>query len=235
MIKQKNKDLKYMLTGIGVVILYLVLSELSIPLLVSFGINYYNLSLSLKLTYLILYQAIMTLIIIYIYRKDFIPNFKIFVKNIKNYLDKYLKYWILAVILMLISNIIITNFTVAKVANNQSGILESLEKYPIYTIFISVVIAPVLEELVFRLSIQKMFQHTASLFILFSGLFFGSMHVFGSATNITDFLFIIPYSMPGFVFAYTYYKSKNICVPISLHLIHNSTMVIIQIIIFILT
>ena len=32
--------------------------------------------------------------------------------------------------------------------------------------------------------------------------------------NLIDLLFIIPYSIPGFIFAYVYTKSKNIFIPI---------------------
>ena len=71
---------------------------------------------------------------------------------------------------------------------------------------------------------------TVILFILLSGLVFGSMHVIGTCEHLIDLLFIIPYSIPGFIFAYCHVKSKNIFVPISLHLIHNSLMMILQIV-----
>ena len=73
------------------------------------------------------------------------------------------------------------------------------------------------------------------LFIFFSGLIFGGMHVIGTLEHLVDLLFIIPYSIPGFVFAYVYTKSKNICVPISLHFIHNGIMMSLQILLLILT
>ena len=105
---------------------------------------------------------------------------------------------------------------------------------PIYTLIVTVLIAPILEELVFRISFRKIFAHTNFLFIFFSGLFFGGMHVLGSLDNLIDLLFIIPYSIPGFMFAYLYTKSKNIFNPISLHFIHNAIMMILQILLIIL-
>ena len=63
-----------------------------------------------------------------------------------------------------------------------------------------------------------------------SGLIFGSMHVIGNFNSLIDLLFIIPYSIPGFMFAYIYKKTNNICVPIGMHCMHNSIMILLQII-----
>ena len=61
------------------------------------------------------------------------------------------------------------------------------------------------------------------------------MHVIGTLEHLVDLLFIIPYSIPGFIFAYIYTKCKNICVPISLQFIHNVIMMGLQILLLILT
>ena len=135
---------------------------------------------------------------------------------------------------MIISNAIITLFTTTDTSENQKIIINQLKTAPIYTFCTTVLLAPILEELVFRLSFKKIFAHTNFLFILFSGLMFGCMHVVGNLNNLTDFLFIIPYSIPGFIFAYIYSKSKNICVPISLHLIHNLIMICFQMILLVI-
>ena len=66
-------------------------------------------------------------------------------------------------------------------------------------------------------------------FILASGLLFGSMHVLGSANNVSDLLYIIPYSSLGIAFAYLYYKTKNIFSSIVMHMIHNSIFVALEI------
>ena len=60
-----------------------------------------------------------------------------------------------------------------------------------------------------------------------SGLIFGALHL-TVATSLKELLFIIPYSIPGFIFAYTLTKSKNIFVPISLHTMHNTLMILLQ-------
>ncbi len=233
--KQKNPDLRNALIGTGVIFLYLIASSFPYEFLGIFGINYNNLNIILKSIYLISYEVSLTLIIIYIYRKDIIPNFKEFIKNNTKYFKKYIKYWFLMLILMIGSNLVVTLFTESDIAANQSAIMETLKIAPIYTFIITVFVAPILEELVFRLSFRKIFAHSDILFIFFSGFIFGSMHVLGTCEHLTDFLFIIPYSIPGFIFAYVYTKSKNICLPISLHFIHNGIMMSLQILLFLLT
>ena len=227
--KEKNYELRNMLIGFGVLFLYLIGSSYSYDFLRLFGINYNDLNFVLKQVYLIFYEVALTLIIFYIYRKDFIPNLKDFIKNNITYFKKYIKYWFLMLSLMVASNLLITLFTTSITSNNQQTIIDLLAEAPIYTFILTVITAPILEELVFRLSFRKMFAHTNFLFIFFSGLFFGGMHVINSFTNLTDLLFIIPYSIPGFIFAYIYAKSKNICVSISLHFIHNGIMMALQI------
>lgn len=232
--KKHNIELRNALIGFGVLFLYLIGSALPYDFIKIFGINYNDLNIVVKQIYLIMYEICLTLIIIYIYKKDFIPNLNEFVKNIKVLFDKYIKYWFLMLGLMILSNSIITMFTTTMTSQNQQSIIDTLSKAPIYTFIITVFIAPILEELVFRLSFRKIFARTNILFIIFSGLFFGGMHVLGSLENLVDLLFIIPYSIPGFIFAYLYTKSKNICVPIMLHFIHNGVMMILQILLLLI-
>lgn len=228
---ETKKDLKSMLLGFGVIIFYLISSLSSLSILSVFNINYNKFSLIGKIIYATSYEALTILIIILIYKKDFISNLKEFIKNFSKYTKKYIKYWFLTIILMILSNNIITLFTETNTAENQQIIIDTLKKAPIYTVITTVIFAPILEELVFRLSFKKIFKHTNFLFILFSGLIFGGMHVITSMNNISDILFIIPYSIPGFIFAYTYTKSKNICVPMYLHFVHNGISMFLQILI----
>jgi len=232
--KEKKFNFKNILTGIGVIFFYLFTSTFVTEILSGLGINYDKLSTPLKSTCLIIYQILMTLVIVYIYKKTIITDFKTFIKNNIKYFKKYIKYWFLMLILMISSNLIVTFFTTTDIANNQNTIIETLKVAPIYTFILTVFVAPILEELVFRLSFRKIFSNSI-LFILLSGLVFGSMHVIGTCEHLIDLLFIIPYSIPGFIFAYVYTKSKNICVPISLHFIHNGIMMSLQILLLMLS
>ncbi len=132
---------------------------------------------------------------------------------------------------MFVSNLIITIAIPGAMAKNQEAVVEIFKVAPLYMYISAVIISPLLEELIFRLSIRNVFKKDL-LFIIISGLVFGIAHVAGSFENWYDLLYIIPYSIPGFAFAYTYTKTKNIFVPVGLHLIHNGIMMALQIILF---
>ena len=175
------------------------------------------------------YELFMLIIIFLILKDTIINDFKIFTKYFTKFIKGYIKYWFIALGLMMISNLIILIFT-KDIAQNEQSVRQLVKVNPILSIFLASVLAPLLEEFLFRLSLYKILNKYKWLFIILSGLIFGSMHVLPTANNITDYLFLIPYSIPGSIFAYTLYKSKNIFVPISLHFIHNTASIIIQII-----
>ncbi len=91
------------------------------------------------------------------------------------------------------------------------------------TILSSIVFAPIVEEIVFRYAgfgVLKIafrdFKYLPLLQIVITSLAFGLVHVLSD--NILQILF---YSGLGAVLGYIYYKSKNIFVPITIHLLWN--------------
>lgn len=230
--KETNKN-NNIFKGIIAIFLYFFLSLFPQKFISLFGINYSSLNIVFKQIYLIIYELLIIILILYIHKKDIIPDFKDFKSNIKTYTGKYISYWFMMLVLMIISNLIVTLFTTTKVSNNQSEIVSLLNQYLVYTLITTIIFAPILEELIFRLSIRKIFSND-KLFIIISGLVFGALHVIGNFNSLIDLLFIIPYSIPGFMFAYVYTKSKNIFIPIELHFIHNAVMIILQLILILL-
>ena len=218
------KKYKNEIIGLLVFAFYIVYSKYSSYLLVFF--NYDKLPTILKLTILITLDLLLIIILSFVYLKTVAKDFKDFKKNYKKYFDEYAKYWFLNIALMGISNIIISSLIDIKQSTNQAYVESLLFKYPIYSIITAAILAPITEELVFRLSFRKIFK-TDLLFIFMSGLIFGALHM-SIATNAKELFYIIPYSIPGFIFAYTLKKSNNIFVPISLHMVHNTIMVILQ-------
>ena len=218
------KKYKDIIIGILVFLGYLLLSKYADNILILLGFN--KLSTPLKLIVSIIYEILILLTVIFIYLKTIVNDFIDYKQNIKYYINNYLKYWFLNLGLMMITNIIIINITNINNSTNQEYITKLLGKYPIYTIVATILIAPLTEELIFRLNIRKIFKNNI-LFIITSGLLFGALHL-TVATSFKELLFIIPYSIPGFIFAYTLTKSKNIFVPISLHTMHNTLMILLQ-------
>lgn len=182
--------------------------------------------------YSILANFLIIFIIIRIFKIELEESFKDFIVKIKYYFKEYLKYWIIAYLLMIASNILIQPF-IGGMAKNEKAVQGIIQTDPFYALVATVIIAPLLEELIFRFSIRKII-YNDWVFIVLSGLVFGSMHIIGQATCWQDWLFILPYGIPGSVFAYAYVKSKNIFVPIMLHAIHNGFSVSLQILLLFL-
>lgn len=213
--------------GIGAFLLYFAYQEFA-PYIVDFlEIIFGEFTLGIRASILLIIELLLIIALFFIYRKRFINDFKDFIANFKVYIKKYIDYWAIAFALMVICNVVITLLAPNSTATNQEAINTIFTKAPLYIIISSVIFAPLVEETVFRLSIRNMFQND-KLFIFISGLVFGAVHVVGSFESWIDLIYIIPYSMPGFVFAYTLVKSKNIFVPMSLHFFHNGIMMFIQ-------
>lgn len=218
-----KQEIKNSLIGLSVLLLYLFSDFFSYIILSSFHINVNNFSKTQKIIYGLSFEFILILIIAFIYRK----KIKNDIINFKNcHFNNYIKYWFISLLLMSISSIIINMFTHIETSSNQEIIVNTFKKAPLYIVIVTILFAPILEELVFRLSFRKMFK-TDIIFIILSGLFFGFMHV-TDPKSLLEFVYIIPYSIPGLIFAYTLAKSDNICVPITLHFMHNALMILIQ-------
>lgn len=222
-----KKNDKKSLIGIGVFLLYFFATELQALPFWLLNINTETLPEFVKIVYLLAFQIALIGTIAFIFRKDLKENLEDLKKNHQNYFKNYLKYWFIALGIMMVSNAIITLLEPGSIANNEEAIREMFNTTPIYTFISAVILAPLLEELVFRKSFRYMFSNDA-LFILASGLIFGAFHVVGSFEGWFDLIYIIPYSIPGLVFAYTLVKSKNIFVPMGLHFLHNGVLMSLQ-------
>ena len=226
MLKEENTYLKNIFKAIIVILFYLVAYSYPDVFLKIVGINIYEINNTSKTIALMLYELIILMIILYAYKDELITSIKKY--SIKEFFKKYFKYWFLILGLMVISNSIVINFTTSDTSTNQEIIEDSLKILPIYILFSTIVIAPLLEEMIFRFCIKKIIPKPSIIYILVSGLLFGTMHVILTMTNVTDLLFIIPYSIPGLVFAYLYNKTDNIFIPASIHFIHNLILMALQ-------
>lgn len=106
-------------------------------------------------------------------------------------------------------------------SENTFQIMELTRSIPLFMI-VPMILAPILEEIVFRKIIFGAFYKRLNFFIaaLLSSLIFGLIH--GEPQHI------IVYASMGFVFAYLYVKTKRIIVPIFAHAAMNSITVFIQ-------
>ncbi len=225
--KELLKRYKSIGTGLGVILLYFFFPYLQSLPFHMYGLDTNNIPLFFKIIYLISFYILMGSIIILIYHKKISQDFKDFKKNSLTYFNKYLKYWLIGLFIMMISNLMIMFLFNQNTSNNEQAIMDTFNISPIYIFFSAVIYAPIVEELVFRYSFKKIFSHKW-VFILLSGLVFGSLHVFNNFTDFSDLLYIIPYSAPGVMFAYMLEKSDNVLVPMSFHFIHNGILIALQ-------
>ncbi len=157
---------------------------------------------------------------IFILRKDIknsLINFKEYFREYNSYvLGMYLK----SLAVMFILNISIRMYTGIETATNQENIVSILDKFPLYTILLSVIFAPILEELLFRGLIRKLINNKW-VFIIFSGFLFGTLHVIDDFQSYQELLFILVYSSLGCFLAAIYYKTNNLCANIYFHFLQN--------------
>lgn len=185
-----------------------------------------------NLSYLAVYLLTL-LVILFIIRKDIITQWKIFIKEPKKILSKGFTYWIYGMIVMMISNLIITSI-VENIAVNEQATRETLFNSTFYAIPLIIFIGPFLEEIIFRYGFRKAFTKKIP-YALFCGITFGALHVItaidewtfiGIFSHISEFLFLIPYGSLGYFFAKAYYETENIFSSIIPHMLHNSMSVL---------
>lgn len=220
--------LKNFFKGLSIIIFYFTFNYLLLYILNLLKINPSKWNELYQVIYLLSVSIFILLVILFIYKKEIKTEFKDFKTNFKTYFKEYKKYWPIMLVLMMLSSILISPFT-KNLPQNEELIRTTLQRSLPYLIYICVsasLIAPLTEELVFRKSIKKMVPDN-TLFIILSGLVFGFAHVMDSTTPL-EYLYILSYSIPGFVFAYVYNKSNNIFVSVSIHFFHNTLLLIIQ-------
>jgi len=106
-------------------------------------------------------------------------------------------------------------------SENTEAIMEVSRAAPLFIIIPSL-IAPILEEIIFRKIIFGALYNWTNFFIAatISALIFGFIH--GEPEHI------LVYASMGYVFAFLYVKTKRIIVPIIVHMAMNSLLVIAQ-------
>lgn len=172
-------------------------------------------------------SLIIACLLILLYRKELKEEFKIFKDNLSENIDIGIKYWLIGLLGMMASNIILSIVLNAGQAENEELVQEMIHTLPYLLIISAGIIAPINEEIVFR----KVFKDNIKnkiIFVLVAGIIFGYMHVAG-ATNLLQFLYIIPYSCLGISFAVMYNKTNTVFTSISMHMFHNLALTILSI------
>ena len=200
---------------------YVYLLSLAICLSILFGFsNLFTNSIQLYLSYIFILA-----LMIFIFRKDLVRDFKLFKEYFREYSLVTFKMYGLSLAVLFIVNISIRMTTGISNATNQRVLNEAFKENPIFIALLAMVYAPISEELMFR-GIFRKFLNKKWIFILVSGFLFGLAHVIDDFESISELLFIFSYGTLGCFLAATYYKTNNLCTNIFFHFIQNTLAVL---------
>ena len=228
--KKLDEKIKYIIKGIIVLLIFYFSVYLQYIPIKIFNIDIKHMSNTTAVVLSTFSSLVLFIIFFIMYRKDLKKDFKDFYKNKEDYMDIGIRCWIIGLLIMFISNYILNIVLKAGGANNEKAVQTMIKSLPLLMLIDAGIIAPFTEEIVFRKTLKDIFKNKW-LFIIFSFILFGGAHVISSSKTIIDYLFIIPYGSLGAAFAYAYYKTDNIFTSISLHMIHNTILILISILI----
>lgn len=178
-----------------------------------------NFKIFVKIPSYLIYIFILVVVILF-NCKELFSSFKIFIKNFNIYFPFIIKRYISMLCIMVLVAFPIVLINKGVESNNQALINEMFKELPFWTFILSVFYAPFAEESIFRMSLSKLFSNK-KLFIVISGLLFGSLHVIDKFETLTDLLYIFQYSALGMCLAKAYSDSNNIFVSMSMHFLQN--------------
>lgn len=228
--KKIDDKTKYIIKGIIVFIIFYSSVYIQYIPIKLFNIDVKTMSNTMTVVLSTFSSLVLFLIFFFIYRKDLKKDFKMFWKNKEEYMDVGIRCWILGLIIMFAVNYILNIVLKAGGANNEKVVQTMIKSFPLLMIIDAGILAPFNEEIVFRKTLKDIFKNKW-IFITLSFLLFGGAHVINSSKTLIDYLFIIPYGALGASFAYAYYKTNNIFTSTTLHIIHNTILILISILI----
>lgn len=226
--KDIDQKLIEILLFIGILVLFFSSSLIQIIPIKFFHLDIKKITASQNVLLTVFSNSVLSLILILIFRKDLKEDFANFKKNYKEILDLAFRIWVVGLVLMAISNYAIGLINTNNISNNETAIREMIRNNRIASFLNTALLAPIVEELVFRKSFRLVFKNDIA-FVIISGFIFGALHVVLSINNAYDFLFLIPYCSLGTAFSYMYYKTKNIFGPLSMHMMHNAIITLLNI------
>lgn len=185
--------------------------------------NSYNLT---PLIETIIY-LLLSIYLFIVFRKELKSSLKDFKKNGRGYLKNGFQIYFKAYLLVIIIQLILFKL-VGNLPTNEELNREAIRNSIFYSALQMCIFAPFQEELVFRLNFRNLFKNKI-IFSIFTGVLFGSMHLL-VAESLIELLYIVTYSIMGFVLGYMYFDSDNIYTSMCLHAFNNTFALVITII-----
>ena len=196
-----------------------------IAFIICLGILLFGSKIITKFWMLIVFYVVILSLMIGVFYKQLIHDFKIFKSYFKEYFVLILKTWGKALVLIMITTIIIQIITNTTQANNQIALQNLFNSNPVFIAILAMFYAPIAEELMFR-GVFRKFIKNKKLFVIVSGVVFGLMHVIDDSKTLAEFSYVFVYSILGIYLAGIYAKTNNLCTNIFMHFIQNTLSVI---------
>ena len=213
--------------GVGIVLipLAMILPKMLSPELVNIEMNgiedymqYFNMGLVMGLSYLIIFAGVFLII-----GKDcYLTETKtIDTKLLKQYLFKFVA--ISYLLQTLASALVGRVFPTVSTSLNQMVFTNLLSGSPVLMGITTAVIGPVIEEMIFRYSIFKIFKNKKTALIV-SSICFGLVHI---SLSLSDLFFIPVYCGMGYIMGKFYYDTNDLRYSTAIHIFNNSFEVLI--------
>ena len=209
---------------------YLYFAPIIFKFLITLYTSYINNNVSVE-NINVYYNVLITLstaIFLLIVFKDFVrENIKAFKENLLENIIWTLTIGIGAVyVFSVIGEMIVNLFLPANLqeASNQTLVVSLVSYNAGLMAFNAVILAPIVEELLFRGLIFNSLRQRSMLWAhLISAFLFGFLHVYSYilSGDMSEWIKLIPYMMAGFGFSFAYERRQNIVVSIFLHSIKN--------------
>lgn len=225
----KKINLKILIRSILVIITFHYGAYLQLIPIKLLHIDIHNISNQMIVLLSAFSSISLAMIFFFIYRKDLKKEFKKFIKDPMENMDIGMKYWMIGLIIMVVSNLFLTYILKSGGAANENTVQSMIKSLPWLMIIIAGFFAPFTEEIVFRKTIKDVIKNKW-LFAFLSFLMFGGAHVMDSAKTLVDVLYIIPYGALGGAFALAYYDTDTIFTSMTMHMIHNIVLSLVSII-----
>lgn len=166
-------------------------------------------------------EGLIILVLAIVFRKDLKRDFKYFKEYFKEYSGYVFKMYLISLGFMLVLNISIKLFTGLSQATNQTDLNEAFKSNPLLVILAAAIMAPFMEELLFRCIFRKVLNNKYA-YLISSSIIFGALHVVDDFKSPKELLFILSYSLLGFFFGTVYEKTNNLFANIFFHFVQNS-------------
>ena len=196
-----------------------------IAFIICLGILLFGSKIITKFWMLVVFYVVILSLMIGVFYKQLIHDFKIFKSYFKEYFVLILKTWGKALVLIMITTIIIQIITHTTQANNQIALQNSFNSKPVFIAILAMFYAPIAEELMFR-GVFRKFIKNEKIFVIVSGVVFGLMHVIDDSKTLAEFSYVFVYSILGIYLAGIYAKTNNLCTNIFMHFMQNTLSVI---------